>query len=194
MADKGFKLWESDYEVLQEMTDSEKAEYITIMCEFYFDGVEVEPKEIESKTVRLAWKARRPVLDKSRRNAKDYSNRVDIQNKAQEEPFKEEGDKDIIKDDKVSKIAQNEVVQPDLSNEANDILDLYENELYGAYKYARNHPDEKNDCQRKWLEILTPFGCEDSNNPIRRELAGFCCRKFKDQQIMRNNELEEIYA
>lgn len=96
MADKGFKLWESDYEVIQEMTDLEKAEYLTIMCEFYFEGVEVNPKDIESKTVRLAWKSRKPVLEKSRRNAKDYSNRQTIQNKAPEEPLKDENKEVII--------------------------------------------------------------------------------------------------
>lgn len=60
---------------MDDMTPEEFYEFMGLIRDLRFNGVDKKPEEIENKVVRLAWRATRPSIQKSAKNAKDHEKR-----------------------------------------------------------------------------------------------------------------------
>lgn len=73
---------------MDDMTPDEFCEFMSLIRDLRFNGVDTKPEEVNNKAVRLAWRSVRPVVLKSTSNAKDYENKKKPKEKKQEEPAK----------------------------------------------------------------------------------------------------------
>lgn len=64
------------------MTPEEYYEFMTLIRNLRFKGIDTKPEDVENKYIRMAWRAVRPSVLKSIRNARTYENK---KNKEQEE-------------------------------------------------------------------------------------------------------------
>ena len=64
------------------MTPEEYYEFMTLIRNLRFKGIDTKPEDVENKYIRMAWRAVRPSVLKSIRNARTYENK---KNKEQEQ-------------------------------------------------------------------------------------------------------------
>lgn len=60
---------------MDDMTPEEFYEFMGLIRDLRFNGVDTKPEEVENKTIRLAWRCIRPSIIKSTRNARVYEGR-----------------------------------------------------------------------------------------------------------------------
>lgn len=63
------------FDFMDDMTPEEFYEFMGLIRDLRFNGVDTKPEEVENKTIRLAWRCIRPTIIKSTRNARDYEKR-----------------------------------------------------------------------------------------------------------------------
>ena len=69
---KGIVFFEEYFDFMDDMTPEEFYEFMGLIRDLRFNGVDTKPEEVNNKVVRLAWRSVRPTVLKSARNARDY--------------------------------------------------------------------------------------------------------------------------
>lgn len=64
--------FEEYFEYMDDMTPEQFYQFMGLIRDLRYKGIDTEAKDIEDKDVRLAWRAVRPSVKKSLQNAKDY--------------------------------------------------------------------------------------------------------------------------
>lgn len=75
MAKKGMIFFEEYFDYMDDMSPEQYYQFMGLIRDARYKGVDVDASSIEDKVVRLAWRAVRPSVIKSRKNSKDYENR-----------------------------------------------------------------------------------------------------------------------
>lgn len=76
--------FEEYFEYMDDMTAEQYYQFMKLIRDVRFKGCDKDPSEIDDKTVRLAWRAIRPSVLKSARNARDYRKNKEKLSKADE--------------------------------------------------------------------------------------------------------------
>jgi len=81
---KGIVFFEEYFEFMDDMTPEQYYEFMGLIRNLRFNGIDTKPEEVTDKVVRLAWRSVRPSIKKSKRNADDHNKKK--QREQQEEP------------------------------------------------------------------------------------------------------------
>ena len=81
---KGIVFFEEYFEFMDDMTPEQYYEFMSLIRNLRFNGIDTKPEEVTDKVVRLAWRSVRPSIKKSKRNADDHNKKK--QREQQEEP------------------------------------------------------------------------------------------------------------
>lgn len=76
--------FEEYFEYMDDMTAEQYYQFMKLIRDVRFKGCDKDPSEIDDKTIRLAWRAIRPSVLKSARNARDYRKNKEKLSKADE--------------------------------------------------------------------------------------------------------------
>lgn len=68
---------------MEDMTPEEFCEFMRLIRDLRFKGIDTKPEQVENKSVRLAWRSVRPVVMKSTQNAKDYRKKQQAKSEAE---------------------------------------------------------------------------------------------------------------
>lgn len=69
------------------MTPEEYYEFMTLIRNLRFKGIDTKPEDVENKYIRMAWRAVRPSVLKSTRNARAYENKKNKKQEQEQEPL-----------------------------------------------------------------------------------------------------------
>lgn len=114
---KGIVFFEEYFEFMDDMTPEQYYEFMGLIRNLRFNGIDTKPEEVTDKVVRLAWRSVRPSIKKSKRNADDHDKKK--QREQQEEP-------------QVS-------TQTPLNECINDLMAVYNEKGYETMIYRINH-------------------------------------------------------
>lgn len=164
--DRKFYFFETDYEELKDMTPEQRAEYVMLMCRYFFDGIDTNPDDIQDKDIRKPWRYRRQSLKSSLKNIKDYE-RKKAKN-AEIEPnkdFEEEKPVDVPQEPE-KPVEKPESDYTDTSNYQEKTWDIYENNIDAfktLYVKFKEHPDntERKEAQNELRNILELYYYDD---------------------------------
>lgn len=80
----GILFFEEYFDYMDDMTAEQYYQFMKLIRDVRFKGCDKDPSEIDDKTIRLAWRAIRPSVLKSARNARDYRKNKEKLSKADE--------------------------------------------------------------------------------------------------------------
>lgn len=81
---QGITFFKEYFDYMDDMTPEQYCKFMRMIRDLRFDGIDTLPEDVEDKVVRLAWRAVRPVVQKSTRNAKNYGDRKNKTEKEEE--------------------------------------------------------------------------------------------------------------
>lgn len=84
---QGITFFQEYFDYMDDMTPDQFYEFMGLIRDLRFNGVDTKPQEVEDKSVRIAWRAVRPVVLKSTTNAKAYEKRAKPQVNKEDEPI-----------------------------------------------------------------------------------------------------------
>ena len=139
---KGIVFFEEYFDFMDDMTPEEFYEFMGLIRDLRFNGVDTKPEEVNNKVVRLAWRSVRPSVLKSARNARDYEG-----NKGQKPKQGQEEQVD------------NSIPTCDISNDNKEKAKEETKEETMVYKLSsKPKVDENNGYFKEWLLMM-------KNNP-----------------------------
>lgn len=116
---QGITFFKEYFDFMDDMTPEQYYEFMRLIRDLRFNGIDTKPEDVEDKFVRLAWRSVRPVIAKSTRNAKDYNKKKTQKETQEEEP-------------QVS-------TQTSLNECINDLMAVYNEKGYESMIYRINH-------------------------------------------------------
>lgn len=103
MAKQGMIFFEEYFDYMDDMTPEQYYQFMCLIRDLRYNSIDTDVNEVEDKVVRVAWRAVRPSVLKSMRNAKDYANRKGNNNEEPEvstyTPTEEEMKEILTEDD-----------------------------------------------------------------------------------------------
>lgn len=75
MAKKGIVFFKEYFDYMDDLTPEQFFELMGMIRDLRYNDIDTPPESVSDRSVRLAWRALRPSVAKSARNAKDYENR-----------------------------------------------------------------------------------------------------------------------
>lgn len=69
---KGIVFFEEYFDYMEDMTPEQYYQFMGLIRDLRFSGADTDPNLVNDKVVRLAWRAVRPSVLKSTRNASNY--------------------------------------------------------------------------------------------------------------------------
>lgn len=84
---KGIVFFEEYFDYMDDMTPEQYYEFMGLIRDLRFNGVDKDAKDVEDKCVRMAWRAVRPSILKSLTNSKDYEKRKGDKSAKKDEPL-----------------------------------------------------------------------------------------------------------
>lgn len=83
---KGMIFFEDYFNYMDDMTPEQFYQFMGLIRDLRYRGIDTDVNEIEDKVVRLAWRSVRHSVSKSKKNAEDYDKRKGENKQKQEEP------------------------------------------------------------------------------------------------------------
>ena len=126
---------------MDDMTPEEYYEFMTLIRNLRFKEIDTKPEDVENKNIRMAWRAVRPSVLKSKRNARTYENK---KNKEQEE------------EPQVSTYSGTPLCYPPVPDgEARDFPTQEDKEEWYATLIPDGHPNRKDKFNNEWSYYFT---------------------------------------
>lgn len=152
---------------MEDMTPEEFCEFMRLIRDLRFKGIDTKPEQVENKSVRLAWRSVRPVVMKSTQNAKDYRKKQQAKSEAEIE---------------VSTYTPHPTNIPPMEEEF-DILQDFNPEFSN---YVGEEKEQSIDVNGKeeWLKSLIPDNC----SPTRKQLFDAGWWKYYPNAKQANDE------
>ena len=122
----GILFFEEYFGFMDDLTPEQFYEFMQLIRDLRFNGVDKDPAEVEDKSVRLVWRSVRPSILKSAKNAKDHKKRNET---IKEEPIVEEAPLPTISTPTEEKTE----IQRPVFTDKEELKNYYRNELLGVY-------------------------------------------------------------